>query len=77
MDYKELLVSIENIEDNFKVIDSVFRSMNIYHKGKAADAIADVYSQVKEEIDVAIFDLGKLKESIGYRDIRKLPGDIF
>ena len=77
MDYKELLISIENIEDNFRLLDNVFRCMNIYHKGKAAEAIADVYGQVKIEIDVAIADLRKIKESIGDSCIRKLPGDIF
>ena len=73
---EELLIGLENIEDNFKVLDNIFKCIQVYYKGESADAIADLYSCIKEDIDISSDFIKRLKSNLGSDNVRKLPGDI-
>ena len=76
MKKQELLIGIENIEENFKMLDNIFKTMPIYFKGETSDAITELYGLLKEDISKTIDFMSMIKASMGVDDIKKLPGDI-
>ena len=50
--------------------------MQVYYKGESADAIADLYKCLKEDIDISSEFIAKLKNNLGSGNVRRLPGDI-
>lgn len=53
---------IDNIEEDFRLLDNIFRCMDVYWKGEAAVAVQDRYIDIKEEILVIRDNILKLKE---------------
>ena len=50
----KILEHIENIEQDFRMLDNIFKCMNMYWKGDGADAIINTYQNIKTKIISAI-----------------------
>ena len=59
--YLKILKHIDNIEQDFKILDNIFKCMNIYWKGEGADAIFKTYLNLANEIDDIRSHLAQLK----------------
>ena len=59
--YSEILRHIDNIEQDFKMLDNIFRCMNIYWKGEGADAVINTYRNMEDEINEIKVHLDLLK----------------
>ena len=57
----KILEHIENIEQDFRMLDNIFKCMNIYWKGEGADAIFKTYLNLANEIDDIRSHLAQLK----------------
>ena len=73
----KILLKIENIEQNLRLVDNIFNSINTYWVGDSADAVQELYGFLKEDIGISYEFLKGLKSTLGGEEIRKLPGDIF
>ena len=76
-DKEEVLVRVENIQQNIKVIQNIFDSMKSYWIGDSAEVIQELYKSLQEEIYVSNDFLDCINEELGGDWIRKLPGNIF
>ena len=74
---QEVLLRIENIAQNLKVIESIFDSMKTYWIGESADTVRELYGFMEEEICMSKEFLDDVARKLGAESIRKLPGDIF
>ena len=74
---QEVLLRIENIAQNLKVIESIFDSMKTYWIGESADTVRELYGFMEEEICMSNEFLDDIARKLGADSIRKLPGDIF
>ena len=48
--YLKIIKHIDNIEQYFKILDNIFKCMNIYWKGEGADAILSTYRNMTDDI---------------------------
>ena len=59
--YLKIIRHIDNIEQNFKMLDNIFKCMNIYWKGEGADAVINTYRNMEDEINEIKVHLDLLK----------------
>lgn len=64
MDEKKIVEHIDNIEQDFRMLDNIFKCMNVYWKGEGAIAINDTYRNLTNDIDVIRDNMLKLKKAI-------------
>ena len=76
-DKEEVLVRVENIQQNIKVVQNIFDSMKSYWIGDSSEVIQELYKSLQEEICVSNEFLDCIKEELGGDNIKKLPGNIF
>ena len=59
--YLKIIRHIDNIEQDFKMLDNIFKCMNIYWKGEGADAVINTYLDMADEINEIKVHLALLK----------------
>ena len=59
--YLKIIKHIDNIEQDFKILDNIFKCMNIYWKGEGADAVINTYRNMEDEINEIKVHLDLLK----------------
>ena len=59
--YSNIIRHIDNIEQDFKMLDNIFKCMNIYWKGEGADAVINTYLDMADEINEIKVHLALLK----------------
>lgn len=59
--YLKIIRHIDNIEQDFKMLDNIFKCMNIYWKGEGADAVINTYRNMEDEINEIKVHLDLLK----------------
>ena len=74
---REVLSKIENIEQNLKIIDNIFKCIPLYWQGESAMGIQELYSQLQGEIDKSVEYMERVKSKLDNCKIKKLRGDIF
>ena len=72
----QVLVRVENIQQNLKLVDNIFKCMRTYWGGENADAIQELYSLLQKDIFKSTEYLEDIIKQIGYDEIKRLPGDI-
>ena len=73
----EMLVRIENIQQNLKIIDNIFGCMKTYWTGDSADSVQELYGELKEDISRSEEFLANIVDCYSGDEVKKLPGDIF
>ena len=64
MSEEKIKQHIDNIEQDFRLLDNIFKCIEVYWKGDAAVAVQDRYTDIKEDISDIRSNLLKLKESL-------------
>ena len=72
----EVLVRVENIQQNLKMIDNIFKCMKTYWVGKNSDAIQELYCGLQQDICKATDYLEYIIDNVVSEEIVKLPRDI-
>lgn len=57
----KILEHIENIEQDFRMLDNIFKCMNMYWKGDGADAIINTYQNINCDMEIVAKHLTQLK----------------
>lgn len=65
--YLKIIKHIDNIEQDFKILDNIFKCMNIYWKGEGADAILSTYRNMTDDISDIKLHLVQLKGILNER----------
>ena len=65
--YSKIIRHIDNIEQDFKMLDNIFKCMNIYWKGEGADAILSTYRNMTDDISDIKLHLVQLKGILNER----------
>ena len=65
--YLKIIRQIDNIEQDFKMLDNIFKCMNIYWKGEGADAVINTYRNMEDEINEIKVHLDLLKGILNER----------
>ena len=65
--YLKIIRHIDNIEQDFKMLDNIFKCMNIYWKGEGADAILSTYRNMTDDISDIKLHLVQLKGILNER----------
>ena len=65
--YLKIIKHIDNIEQDFKILDNIFKCMNIYWKGEGADAVINTYRNMEDEINEIKVHLDLLKGILNER----------
>lgn len=65
--YLKIIKHIDNIEQDFKILDNIFKCMNIYWKGEGADAILNTYRNMTDDISDIKLHLVQLKGLLNER----------
>ena len=65
--YSNIIRHIDNIEQDFKILDNIFKCMNIYWKGEGADAVINTYRNMEDEINEIKVHLDLLKGILNER----------
>ena len=65
--YLKIIRHIDNIEQDFKMLDNIFKCMNIYWKGEGADAILNTYRNMTDDISDIKLHLVQLKGILNER----------
>ena len=65
--YLKIIKHIDNIEQDFKILDNIFKCMNIYWKGEGADAILNTYRSMTDDISDIKLHLVQLKGILNER----------
>ena len=65
--YLKIIRHIDNIEQDFKMLDNIFKCMNIYWKGEGADAILNTYRSMTDDISDIKLHLVQLKGLLNER----------
>lgn len=65
--YLKIIKHIDNIEQDFKILDNIFKCMNIYWKGEGADAILNTYRNMTDDISDIKLHLVQLKGILNER----------
>ncbi|MBE5935560.1 MAG: hypothetical protein E7262_07185 [Lachnospiraceae bacterium] len=75
---KEVVAIIaEEIQQNLKMIDNIFKCMPLYWQGDTADIVMDLYKDIVEDMNKSAEYLDMLKEECSSVEVKTLPGDIF
>ena len=77
MQHNVIVSKIENIEQNLKMLDNIFKCFSTYWNGESAMAVQDLYKGLSEDIENTKKYLELIMKKIGTQEIKKLPGDIF
>ena len=68
----EVLLKIENIEQNLKMIDNIFKCMDMYWQGDTAQGVQNLYRDVNDNILQSKEFIKNIKASLGSDNIKKL-----
>lgn len=61
---ERILEHIDNLEQDFRMLDNIFKCMNMYWKGDGADAVINTYKDLGKDIEEVREHLAKLKGMI-------------
>lgn len=64
MNQIKILEHIDNIEQDFRMLDNIFKCMNVYWQGEGATAVIDTYRSLDNDIDSIRKNMLYLKENI-------------
>lgn len=60
----KIVEHIDNIEQDFRMLDNIFKCMNVYWRGEGATAIMDTYKGLDNDIESIRRNMLYLKENI-------------
>lgn len=64
MEELKILEHIDNIEQDFRMLDNIFKCMNVYWQGEGATAVINTYRNLYSDIDSIRKNMLYLKENI-------------
>ncbi len=64
MEKLKILEHIDNIEQDFRMLDNIFKCMNVYWQGEGATAVIDTYRNLDSDIDSIRKNMLYLKANI-------------
>ena len=58
-----IIEHIDNLEQDFRMLDNIFKYINMYWKGQGAIAVQDMYCNIQKDIEDVRKNLLKYREN--------------